>query len=173
MSHVRVPAVAESLGAAPVVVAIQPAFAVTGRLDEADFARIAAQGFRSIISNRCDGEESSQLSAREEAVLAWRHGLRFAHVPVAERDLFDDAVVEAMADALDGLPGPVVAHCDTGMRSATLWAAAAARSQDADCVLGALAAAGLNLEVVRDELQRAPARRRWLGHKAVALDCGC
>ncbi len=159
---------------APIAITrIQPSFAVAGRLDEADFAALAAMGFCSIISNRPDGEDASQMSAREEAVLAWRHGLRFAHVPAAKHDLFDDAVIEGMADALEDLPGPTLAHCASGMRSAIVWAAAAARSQGAECVLEVMAAAGLDLEVVRDELEREPARRRWLGHKAQSLDCGC
>ncbi len=160
-------------GSSIAVTRIQPAFAVSGRLDESDFAAIAVMGFRSIISNRPDGEDPSQLSAREEAVLAWRHGLRFAHVPAAKHDLFDDAVIESMGEALEELPGPILAHCASGMRSAIVWAAAAARSQGAECVLEVMAVAGLDLEVVRDELEQEPARRRWLGRKAQSLDCGC
>lgn len=160
-------------GSSVAITRIHPSFAVSGRLDEADFAEVAALGFRSIISNRPDGEDPSQLSAREEAVLAWRHGLRFAHVPAAKHDLFGDVLIESMAEALDDLPGPVLAHCASGMRSAIVWAAAAARSQGAECVLEVLAAAGLDLEIVRDELEQEPARRRWLGHKAQPLDCAC
>ena len=75
-------AAAVAITAKPVAITrIQASFAVSGRLDEGDFAALAAQGFRSIISNRPDGEEPGQLTAREEAVLAWRAGLQFRHVP--------------------------------------------------------------------------------------------
>lgn len=51
-------------------------------------------------------------------MLAWRAGLRFRHVPVTVGDLFSDEPVDAMADALRELDGPIVAYCKTGLRSA-------------------------------------------------------
>ncbi len=62
-------------------------------------------------------------------------------------------MVDGVGDALRELPGPVLAHCASGMRSAVAWAAAASRYQSADRVLEALTAAGFNLEAVRDELE--------------------
>ena len=127
-------------------------------------------GIKAIVSNRPDGEEGEQLLAKREAALAWRSGMAFRHVPADKHELFTDAVVEAMADALAGLEGPVVAHCKSGMRSAIVWAAASARSQPVDCVLAALGKAGFDLEAIRDDLEAQADRRRWLG-RAQALDC--
>ena len=62
-------------------------------------------------------------------------------------------VVDGVGDALRELPGPVLAHCASGVRSAVAWAAAASRYQSADRVLEALSAAGFNLEAVRGELE--------------------
>ncbi|MEQ1611885.1 MAG: TIGR01244 family sulfur transferase [Hyphomicrobiaceae bacterium] len=150
---------------------ITPLFAVTSELTSDDFAKLAEMGIKSVVSNRPDGEESGQLLAKREAALAWRAGLTFRHVPAAKHELFTDDVVEAMADALGELAGPVVAHCKSGMRSAIVWAAASARSQSVDCVLLALEKAGFDLEVIRDDLDAQADRKRWLGRSA-ALDCG-
>ena len=154
------------------IVSITPRFAVTGALGPTDFAEAARLGFKAVVSNRPDGEEPGQLTAREEAVLAWRAGLQFRHVPATKHELFTDEVVEGMADALTGLEGPVLAHCKSGVRSAIAWAAASARSQSVDCVLDTLEAAGQDLAFLRDDLEAQADRRRWLGTSS-ALDCDC
>lgn len=151
---------------------ITPMFAVTGELEPNDFAEIAKRGFKCVISNRPDGEEESQMLARGEAAHAWRHGLKFVHVPASKHDLFTNAVVEQMADALRTVEGPILAHCKSGLRSAIVWAAASARSQPVDCVLTALEQAGFDLAFIRDDLERQADLRRWLGPATPALDCG-
>jgi uncharacterized protein (TIGR01244 family) len=82
------------------IVYITSQFAVTAALAPEDFATAAARGFRSVISNRPDNEDHGQLTARAESVLAWRSGLAFRHVPAAKTDIFGDAVVEAMEEAI-------------------------------------------------------------------------
>lgn len=149
---------------------ITPRFAVALMPRREDFARIAALGFKAVISNRPDHEDTDQMTGREEAVLAWREGLRFRHVPAAKHELFTDPVVEAMADALNAVGGPVLAHCKSGLRSAILWAAASARSQPVDCVLAALRQAGYELDFLRDDLESQADRKRWLSGSAT-LDC--
>ncbi len=152
---------------------ITPNFAVTSALQPADFALAASLGFKAILSNRPDGEEPNQLTGRHEAVLAWRRGMRFAHVPTTKLELFTDPVVETMIDAINALPGPILAHCKSGLRSAIVWAAASARSQPVDCVVDTLTAAGFELDFLRDDLESQADRKRWLGETAAALDCGC
>ena len=150
---------------------ITPAFAVTAALAKEDFAAIAALGFAHVVSNRPDDEEEGQLSSRAEAVHAWRQGLLFAHVPATKADLLTDPVVERMADVLRHAKGPVLAHCKSGLRSAIVWAAASARSQPVDCVLAALAAAGFDLEFLRDDLEGQADRKHWIGGVTATLDC--
>jgi sulfide:quinone oxidoreductase len=139
---------------------ITPTFAVTGTLSAEDFAPLRSQGFRCVISNRPDNEQANQLTAVVEAGLTWDHGMLFRHVPAAKYDLFSDKTVAAMALALQGCEGPVLAHCQSGQRSAILWAAATARTQPVDQVLHALAAAGFDLEFIRDDLDAQAARSR-------------
>jgi sulfide:quinone oxidoreductase len=152
---------------------LTPTFAVAPALSAEDIADAARLGFKAILSNLPDGEDESLLSARAEAATAWRAGLKFRHVPAPKHDIFTDEVVEAMADAVAGLEGPVLAHCKSGQRSAIVWAAASARSQTVDCVLDALQAAGFDFAFLRDELEAQADRKRWLGTPAAALDCGC
>jgi sulfide:quinone oxidoreductase len=154
------------------IVSLTPGFAATSALAEADFAEAKRLGFTAIVSNRPDGEEPGQLTAKQEAVLAWRAGLQFRHVPAAKHEIFTDEVVTGMAEALAGLNGPVLAHCKSGVRSIIAWAAASARSQSVDCVLDTLRDAGQDLDFLRDDLEAQASRKHWLG-TTTALDCNC
>jgi len=151
---------------------LTPRFAVTAALTEDDFAAVARAGFKAIVSNLPDDEFDGQLPAHREAILAWRAGLKFRHVPANKHDVLTDSVVEGMADALAGLDGPVLAHCRSGTRSAIVWAAASARSQPVDCVLETLRNAGMDLDFLKDDLEAQADRKRWLG-TTQALDCDC
>lgn len=157
----------------PLLTHLTSTFAVTSALGRDDFALLARRGAVAVISNRPDGEAGSVLTARDEAALAWRAGLKFAHVPAPKLELFSDAVVEGMAAAVarfDG-QGLIVAHCTSGLRSAIVWAAASARSQPVDCVISALTRAGFDLDAIRDDLE-SQAHRRWWRAAPSALDCG-
>lgn len=135
------------------IVQITPHFAVTGALQAADFREAAALGFRSIVSNLPDGEMASVPTSEQEAQLATEAGLGFRHIPVTKADVFSERVVGGTVEALSELPGPVLAHCASGLRSAVAWAAAASRGQPVDDVLARLAAVGFDLEGLRHEFE--------------------
>lgn len=150
--------------AAPLLTWLTPTFAVTSALNGDDFAALAGQGIRGVISNRPDGEEAGQMTAPQEATTARQHRLDFRHVPAAKTDLFTDGVVEGMARALQEMPGPVVAHCKSGLRSAIVWAAASSRMLPVAEVIDALEHAGFDLaDVIRDDLDAQADRTRWSG----------
>lgn len=154
------------------IVFLTPQFAVTGWLKLEDLAAVAALGFKSVLSNLPDGEARQYPSAAAEAEAATRVGLQFRHVPTTKSEVFSDAVVEGVVNALRDLEGPVLAHCASGLRSAIAWAAAASRSQPADCVLAALQAANFDLGALREELAD------QFGRPVItpipdALDCRC
>ena len=100
---------------------------VSPQIDLADVAEIAAQGFRSIICNRPDGEEQGQPSAAIIEAEARKHGLEFAHVP-AISGAVTAADGDAMAKALARLPAPVFAYCRSGARSTKLYEMAQAKA---------------------------------------------
>jgi uncharacterized protein (TIGR01244 family) len=145
----------------PTLTWITPSFAVAAALEPGDFAGLRDQGVRCVISNRPDNEQSGQLNAPAEASHSWREGMLFRHVPAAKHELFTDEIVDGMAHALQGCEGAIVAHCQSGLRSAILWAAATARTQPVDQVMQALTAAGFDLEMIRDDLDAQADRRNW------------
>jgi uncharacterized protein (TIGR01244 family) len=137
---------------------ITPEFAITGELSEADFAELAARGFKAVINNRPDGEAADQQPAQVQEEFARRHGLAYVHIPATSQTLFNDQVVEAMAEALKNLEGPILAHCKSGMRSAILWGAASARTRPVAEVLEALGKSPFDLSFLVDELEQQAAR---------------
>ena len=154
------------------IIFLTPRFAVTGALLPQDFAEVAGQGFRSILSNLPDGESSQHPTSAEEARLAAGANLGFRHVPATKSEVLSDRVVAAVGQALDALEAPILAHCASGQRSAIAWAAAAARSQPAECVIATLRDAGFDLSALRDELADQSGRAHTQPIPA-ALDCAC
>jgi uncharacterized protein (TIGR01244 family) len=99
---------------------ISPDYSASAQIDRDDVAGIAAQGFRSIMCNRPDGEAPDQPPAAEIRDEAARQGLAFAHVPVVSGAITADDVADFEA-ALAALPAPVLAYCRSGARCQNLW----------------------------------------------------
>jgi sulfide:quinone oxidoreductase len=100
-------------------------FAITTQITADDVAALAAQGFRSILCNRPDGEAQGQPSFEQVASAAAAVGMTAHYLP-AESGKVTDAHARALSGILKTLPTPVLAYCKTGRRSATLWALAQA-----------------------------------------------
>lgn len=112
---------------------------------------IAAAGFRSVISNRPDGEDPGQPTAAEMKAAADQHGLAFRHIPVTGGNIGPDDVT-AMAEALDTLPAPIFGFCRSGTRTAMLWALARAPQSDPHTLINAAREAGYDLSGLRSRL---------------------
>ena len=96
-------------------------FAVAGQLYPEQMAAIAEAGFGAVICNRPDGEapDEPQFDAVSEA--AGLAGLAVRYIPVSNQiGLTPQNVAETKA-ALAELPGPVLAYCRSGARSARLF----------------------------------------------------
>jgi uncharacterized protein (TIGR01244 family) len=143
------------------IVFITPNFAVMGQPAAEDFCQISQLGFKAVINNRPDGEEEGQMPGHSAAAHARRVGLSYSHIPAGKLDLFSDPVVDA-AEAALAAGGPVLAYCKSGTRSAIIWAAASARGLPVGEVLSLLAAAGFDLDFLRDELEEQAAARAAL-----------
>src|SRR5689334_974517 len=96
---------------------------VAGQIAPEEVAGLAAQGIRTIINNRPDGEEFGQPSAAEVRQEAERAGLAYTQIPVTTGSI-GPADVAAMDRAIRESAGPVLAHCRSGTRSYLLWALA-------------------------------------------------
>ena len=136
---------------------LSAAASASPQLTPDDVGEAARLGFRAIIDNRPDGEEPGQPGAARIRAAAEAHGLAFAHVPVRP-GAFDDADVSRMAEAIAALPGPLLAYCRTGTRSASLWALARAPEDGADAVSDAAAEAGYDLSALAPRLRARAAR---------------
>ncbi len=96
-------------------------FAVAGQISPEDLPAIAAAGFKSVICNRPDGEAGPTqptYSAIEQAARA--AGLQVRFLPAVSGQVTPEQGAQ-LARLLDELPGPVLAYCRSGARSANMW----------------------------------------------------
>ena len=132
---------------------VTPDFAVAGQLGTAEIAQAAAEGFRTIIANRPDGEAPGQPSVAEIKAAAEAAGLAFKAIPFSGLPPAPAVVMET-AKALDEANGPVLAYCRSGTRSITAWALAQALagSHTPDEIIALAQKAGYDLSGARGAL---------------------
>lgn len=135
----------------PVFKQLVDGFYVAGQLRRDDFAAAAAQGVRSIVNNRPDGEEPGQLPHAEAQAAAHAAGLAYHYLPVVNGQLTVETVA-AMRELMAGADGPVLAYCRSGTRSAFLWAFASAPTMPARTIVEAAAGAGYDLGGIAPQL---------------------
>lgn len=132
---------------------VTPDFAVAGQLEPADFSRLAAEGFKTVVKNRPDGEEPGQPSEADMNAAASAAGLVFKALPFAGAP--PPPMVSAFASMLAKSEGPVLAYCRTGRRSIMAWALAQAftGARRPDEIIAAAAKAGYELSDTRGALE--------------------
>jgi uncharacterized protein (TIGR01244 family) len=114
-----------------------------------DVALAAAQGVTLIVNNRPEGESDDQTAGVAIEQAARAAGLDYIAIPVTHAG-FSEAQVRAMAAALEGAKGPVLAYCRSGTRSTLLWALAeASLGADPDALAAAAADVGYDITPVR------------------------
>ncbi len=119
------------------------------QIDLDDVARAAAQGFALIVNNRPEGDSADQVPGAEIEAAAHAAGLGYVAIPITHAG-FSQQQVQAMADALAGAAGPVLAYCRSGTRSTLLWALAeASRGGNPDEIAAQAAQAGYDIAPVR------------------------
>ncbi|MAC77969.1 MAG: TIGR01244 family phosphatase [Rhodobacteraceae bacterium] len=126
---------------------IAPGLSVSPQLLPSEMDQIRARGFRSVICNRPDAEGPDQPGHDEMRAAAEAAGLQFLYLPVTP-GMVTDETADAFGTALTQLPGPVLAYCRTGTRSATLWSLSQAKTRALPDILAATAAAGYDMNGV-------------------------
>lgn len=126
---------------------IDDRLAVSPQIAPEDLAALAAEGYRAVICNRPDGESADQPSFEEIERAARENGLEARYLPVAS-GLVRDEDAEEFTEAMLTLPGPVLAYCRSGTRSATLWALSEAKRRPLPEILGKTKAAGYDMSGV-------------------------
>jgi sulfide:quinone oxidoreductase len=155
-------------------------FAVAPQIVAGDVPRLAAEGFRSIVCNRPDGEGADQPGFAEIAAACRDAGLEAVYLPVVSSPVVGGKVSDedagAFAAVLDRLPKPTLAYCRTGTRSVTLWSLSeAARGRPMVEILAATKAAGYDMQgVVRRIVNggRTPIENGELRHEVVIVGGG-
>ena len=127
---------------------------VSPQISVSDVAEAAAQGIRSIICNRPDGEGADQVPAAEIAEAAARHGIEFRDVPIVSGRMSLDDLAD-FTQAMATLPGPVLAYCRSGTRSAVMWCLWKAPDLPSDQIIETAAEAGYDLRGLRPMLEQA------------------
>jgi uncharacterized protein (TIGR01244 family) len=84
-----------------------------------DFQLFASAGFEAVINNRPAAEQTEQPSPVSEQKAAEAAGLSYRFIPVTGPTI-TEADVCAFQEAVYAADGPVLAHCKSGTRSATL-----------------------------------------------------
>ena len=131
---------------------VNESVSVAPQIRPEDVADIAAAGFKAIVNNRPDGEEPGQPTGDAIRAAAEEAGLAYHAIPVTQAG-FNHPQFDAMAAALVGAGGPVLAYCRSGTRSCNLWALAAAKAgRNPELLVAQGAAAGYDLSAIRPML---------------------
>lgn len=122
---------------------------VAPQIDVQAVAAARDAGVTLIINNRPEDESPDQTPGAEIEAAARAAGMNYIAIPVTHSG-FSQPQVDAMAAALSGADGKVLAYCRSGTRSTLLWALAQASQGDHPAVLAEQAAdAGYDLTPIR------------------------
>ena len=128
---------------------ITPDFAASPQISVADVATAAAQGYRTLICNRPDGEEFGQPDWAAIEAAAKAAGMETFFLPVSNAVGLTMETVEGFEAALANAPKPVLAYCRSGTRSTMAWGVASASTTDPDTLVEAASKFGYDLNGLR------------------------
>jgi len=131
---------------------ITPAYAVSPQITPEDAARIAAEGFATILCNRPVAEVPPQVQQDAIRAAAEAAGLTFVSHPITHATL-DDAAVDRQMEVCAAAAGPVLAYCATGTRCSVVWSLGQAGTLPVDEILSAVARHGYDLEALRPRIE--------------------
>jgi uncharacterized protein (TIGR01244 family) len=121
-------------------------------------ADAAALGVTLVVNNRPEHESDDQTPGAEIEAAARAAGMDYVAIPVTHSG-FSEPQVKAMADALEGAKGGVLAYCRSGTRSTLLWALAeASQGGDPDALTNMAAKAGYDVSPIRPLMDMLKAR---------------
>ena len=95
-----------------------------GQLTAEDIASLAAQGVKTFICNRPDGEEPGQPTRNELEQAAEQAGSTFHFLPLATGVAPEESLLKNYAEVYAAAAKPVVAFCRSGRRSSVIHAGA-------------------------------------------------
>ena len=122
---------------------------VAPQIDVEAVAAARDLGVTLIINNRPDDESDDQTPGADIEAAARAAGMDYVAIPVTHSG-FSQPQVDAMAAALEGAEGKILAFCRSGTRSTLLWALAEAHAgADLETLTALAATAGYDVTPVR------------------------
>jgi uncharacterized protein (TIGR01244 family) len=101
-------------------IAVTAKLAVAPQPKLSDFQDFRRSGFTTVVNNRPDDEDPTQLGSAAEEEAARAAGLGYVHIPVTSSGMTEQDA-RLLKETIEQAPGPVVAHCKSGARSFYLW----------------------------------------------------
>ena len=132
---------------------LSPYYSVAPQISEADISAIVSAGFKAIICNRPDYENSEDLHIAVIKAAALEAGLEFAE-NVFDGSTFGSDKIAIQTDLMQKLQNPVLAYCTSGARSAVVWAFANAGFIEVNKILATIREAGYQLDHLHDQLEQ-------------------
>lgn len=127
---------------------LTPDLAVAPQIQPDDLPALAEAGFRVLVNNRPDAEVGPGEDHQTMRTAAEAAGLSYHFIPFIPGQITPE-MISAQAEALSA-PGPKVAYCRSGNRSAVLWALTRAGKEPTDYLIETAARAGYDLSGIRN-----------------------
>jgi uncharacterized protein (TIGR01244 family) len=137
---------------------------ISGQITPAQVEELKAQGIRTIIDLRPDGEAADQPSSSAIEAAAREAGLGFSHVSVAD-DQASAAAVDAVSRAILRPDNPVLIYARSGRPATRAWALAEASrigGLDAEAIVAVANSASQPLDDLQERIIALVAARRTL-----------
>jgi sulfide:quinone oxidoreductase len=97
---------------------------LAGQLTSEDIKQLAAEGIKTFVCNRPDGEGVDQPERKDLEEAARQSGAEFYYLPLTAGVSPDEVLLKQYAKIFQNAPKPVVAFCRTGRRSGMIHEAA-------------------------------------------------
>jgi uncharacterized protein (TIGR01244 family) len=102
----------------PKLLCVNDGIATSGQPTEGAFAKLAANGFKSVLNLRTANEGIDLARERE---LVEKAGLRYISIPVVSSDVKPEQVDEFIRAMKDSSAQPMLIHCGSANRVGALW----------------------------------------------------
>ena len=93
---------------------------VASQIQPSDVAKIAAEGYTTIVCNRPDNEDFGQPAATAVEEQCATAGIAFRFMPISRAGISREMTAE-FRSIVEASDGPVLAYCRSGQRSSVLW----------------------------------------------------
>lgn len=124
-----------------------------------DVKDIAAQGYRTIMNNRPDGEGPGQTPSADIENEAKKNNLNYVYLPIISSAITPQNIAD-FGKVLTEAEGPILAYCRTGTRCTNMWALSEAGNCGTDELLKAASTAGYDLRGLAPTLDALAGQRK-------------